>query len=160
MGCCHTTSDLKIAEEIISEREDTLSPLDVSQRGDRKLPPSTQLQLEQIPSFSTADDVQTAESIDAQYPIDLHLFQRRSINDECHREMDRECESLQRIKAMLCYHGRVTVGQFINFSDSFYPKQALLADYIHFVDRHSDRLSMQCIADDVLDKMYCVDLTL
>ena len=155
MGCCQTSNEATIAETIISEKEDTLSPLEVSQQGISQRYPPQRLELEQIPSFSTADEAQSAN---IQYPVDLHLFQQFMVNDDCHRDIDRECESLKRIKSVVRYHPIVSVEQLVHFCDSYYPKQALLEDYIHFVDRHCDHNSIQCISDDLSERIKCIDL--
>ena len=91
---------------------------------------------------------------------DLSIFKQMIFKERCGSNLS-ECPSLQRIKSLSRYYQLLRAPStssaqvrdpgalFVEFCDEVYSKQSLLADYIHFITKHSYSASRAAIVADL-----------
>ena len=130
--------------------------------------------------------------------VDFSAFDNIKSDDHCDGKHPQNCKCLDRVIAALEYHQCLIVNPlnekygddpkaaFVSFCDELYPKTAMLNDYIHFTEYHTDsetinyiqsRLNMKCdsvqkcgstsrhyrdrgvgdIGGDGMESLWCID---
>ena len=119
-------------------------------------------------SYSTEDAVPSEESkMNVEDIVPFSVFRNIECGDHCDRKHPGTCKALDRMIAALDYHQFMIVNPmrekygddakdtFISFCDELYPKAAMLNDYIHFVEHHSDPSSIEYIKGRLHMKCDC-----
>ena len=101
-------------------------------------------------------DPPTTSTVKKEEVIDFNLFQDIESGDCCDGKRG-YCKGLERVIQTLDYHQFLVVNPlddkygndpqtaFISFCSELYPKEAMLNDYIHFVEHHADPKGVEYI---------------
>ena len=89
--------------------------------------------------------------------VDFSAFDNIQSGDHCDGNHPQNCKCLDRVIAALDYHQFLVVNPlnekygddpkaaFVSFCDELYPKTAMLNDYIHFTEHHTDPATIEYI---------------